>query len=490
MTLHDRLTERANRTPPGDPQDVLAAARARAAAGPRSRRSIPALALSAAAILGLLVVGIGALTGGGGDDAESVTVAGPDGAPSGETDSAAVTVSLEGLDGVEVTSSPLMQAADAWFQHTLTLHNTGDQRIVFGDPTTGTLVGDDEIAVATDGCGWYSGLAHSDAAGEEALMSCASAYQTLVLEPGGSQSLGIKAWRDLAGMNPVGDGPHTWEIALAPERGPASVETEISGVITVTYTHVSGWGLRRADGPQEAPRTGSPVGDWQLDSVAVDGEPIAFSTAIRDPWVGIGADGTLTGAYPCNGFGGTVEIRDERLLVTSLGQDQMGCEGAEGAAESAMVRLLDSDPTWEIRDGILHLSGAGVEAQLSLRTASPTTTEPAEGSTAVWTTDDTAPPSRDSESFTALVTRLECSSGQTGEVLEPHVTADGDRIVVTFTVAPLPEGGYECPSNDQVPYTVQLEEPIGERTLVDGACLSGPALTTSFCTEGPTRWAP
>lgn len=493
MTLHDRLAERANRTPPGDPQDVLAAARARAAVDPRNRRSIPALALSAAAILVLLVVGIAALTGGGGDDAESVTVAGPDEVPADDDGSAAVTVNIEGLEGVEVSSSPLTAAEDAWFEHTLTLENTSDQRLVFGDPQTGTMIGDNEIAVATGGCGWYLGLEHSDAAEEEALMSCASAYQSLALEPGGSQTIGIKAWRDLAGMNPVGAGPHIWKIPLGPERGPPSDEPEAWGTITVTYTDIASFDGQHAvqDEPSEAaPDTGSPVGDWQLDSVAVDGEPILFSTSIRDPWVGIGADGTLTGAYPCNSFGGRVQVRDQRLVVTDLGQELMGCEGAEGAAESAMVRLLDSDPTWENRDGILHLSGAGIEARLSPRTAAPPPTEPARGSTAVWTIDDTVPPSPDSDSFTALVTRLGCSGDQTGEVLEPQVTTEDDRIVVTFAVAPLPEGAYPCPGNDLVPYTVQLDDPIGSRELVDGACLSGEAASTSFCEAGAVRWRP
>lgn len=256
MTLHDRLTERANRAPLGDPQDVLAAARARASDDRRTGRRMPALALSAAAILLLLVVGIGALAGGDGDDGESVTVAGPDGVPAGETGGAEVTVNIEGLEGVAVSSSALMAAEDAWFEHTLTLENTGDQRLVLGAPSDGQMLGNDEIAVGVGGCGWYSGLAHSDAAEEDALMSCASVYQTLVLEPGGSQNIQIKAWRDLPGMNPVGDGPHTWEIALAPERGPAGDEPEAWGTVTVTYTDVSSVGLHRAGGPQEAPDAG------------------------------------------------------------------------------------------------------------------------------------------------------------------------------------------------------------------------------------------
>jgi hypothetical protein len=118
--------------------------------------------------------------------------------------------------------------------------------------------------------------------------------------------------------------------------------------------------------------------------------------------------------------------------------------------------------------------------------------EPAEvGDTAVWRVDDADPPDEAATSFTALVTRLGCSNGETGRVLEPAVDVDGERIKVTFAVEPLPPGSYDCPGNDEVPYVVELAEPVGSREIVDGACLAGEAATTSFCTEqDPTRWRP
>lgn len=424
MTLHDRLAERANRTPPGDPQDVLAAARARAAADRRTGRSIPARALSAAAVLAVVAVGVSVVAAAGGGDDEPVTVGGP-----GEPELLDCGTFEAGYEqGPEVDGFRCAAAAFAAGERARLQVTRPTQE---GAPVTITYETDGAIVIVTE---------------------------DFSQDPFSDRSIGRRVCS-------------SWNLDI--ERGefnPQDCEALTDG-----------------DGATDGT---SPVGDWQLDSVAVDGEAIAFSTSIRDPWVGIGADGTLSGAYPCNSFGGRVQVRDERLIVTGLSQELMGCEGAEGAAESAMARLLDSDPTWEIRDETLRVRGAGVEAQLSPRTASPTTTEPAQGSTAVWTVDDTAPPRADSDSFKALVTRVECSGGQTGEVLEPQVIVEGERIVVTFTVAPLPEGGYPCPGNDQVPYTVQLGEPIGQRTLVDGACLSGEAASTSFCEEGPTRWTP
>jgi hypothetical protein len=112
------------------------------------------------------------------------------------------------------------------------------------------------------------------------------------------------------------------------------------------------------------------------------------------------------------------------------------------------------------------------------------------GATAVWGIDMARPPTKGSKSFTALVIRMGCSNGKTGKVFDPTVSAEEDQIVVTFTVKPLPPDGYKCPGNDQVPHLVKLDEPVGDRKLVDGACLAGEAASTSYCVDGPVRWPP
>lgn len=119
-------------------------------------------------------------------------------------------------------------------------------------------------------------------------------------------------------------------------------------------------------------------------------------------------------------------------------------------------------------------------------TGEVTTTE---GAAAVLDVDRNDLPTASATSFTALVSRLGCNNGQTGTVLDPDVSVEADRIVVTFEVEALPPGSYSCPGNDWVPYQVDLGVPIGERPLVDGACLDGDAATTGFCAEGSTRWS-
>lgn len=112
----------------------------------------------------------------------------------------------------------------------------------------------------------------------------------------------------------------------------------------------------------------------------------------------------------------------------------------------------------------------------------------AAGESAVWDVSPDAPPDPSASSFTALVMRVACASGRTGDVLPPSVAEHDDRVVVTFSVAPLPAGDHTCQGNDAVPRTVELDRPLGERVLVDGACLRGEAVSTSFCGEGEQRW--
>lgn len=110
-----------------------------------------------------------------------------------------------------------------------------------------------------------------------------------------------------------------------------------------------------------------------------------------------------------------------------------------------------------------------------------------ESETGIW--ELTADPSPSSTSIDVGVSRLECASGVTGEVLAPRVTVEDERIVITTPVADNGSDEGECPGNDIVPLTVDLGEAIGDRLLVDGACLSTEAADTTFC-ENEVRWRP
>jgi hypothetical protein len=110
--------------------------------------------------------------------------------------------------------------------------------------------------------------------------------------------------------------------------------------------------------------------------------------------------------------------------------------------------------------------------------------------TATWVVADDDRPTPAAQSFNAMVERLGCAGGETGKVLRPTVVANEDQVIVTLYVEPLPPGHYTCPGNKVVSHVVALDEPIGERQLVDGACLAGEAVSTTMCSDGAVRWSP
>lgn len=109
------------------------------------------------------------------------------------------------------------------------------------------------------------------------------------------------------------------------------------------------------------------------------------------------------------------------------------------------------------------------------------------GETATWQIGNSTNLDRDSTSIDVVVTRLGCSSGVTGETLAPIVTYTSEQIAIRIDVEPFDGDGADCPGNDAVPVVVQLDQPLGERALIDGGCLRVDAANTATC-ESDLRW--
>lgn len=69
-----------------------------------------------------------------------------------------------------------------------------------------------------------------------------------------------------------------------------------------------------------------------------------------------------------------------------------------------------------------------------------------------------------------LVTERACNSGEdaSGRIEKPVVTVGAESVTVVFAVRPR-GGGQDCPSNPETPYTLVLDEPLGDRVLLDGS---------------------
>ncbi len=133
----------------------------------------------------------------------------------------------------------------------------------------------------------------------------------------------------------------------------------------------------------------------------------------------------------------------------------------------------------------------GLAAAASACTTAPALqAEPAarqQGSAATWTLADPGGIDAESTTLELVVTRLECSGGKTGDLLDPWVVYEEERVIVQVDAVPLTGDAYDCQGNDAVNVTVQLDEPLGTRPLVDGACLEEPAMSTVFCVGGAVR---
>lgn len=96
------------------------------------------------------------------------------------------------------------------------------------------------------------------------------------------------------------------------------------------------------------------------------------------------------------------------------------------------------------------------------------TAAPANAVTATWRLDPAVELTSSSTEFVALVSDPTCRGGVTPTVYPPEVEYLADSIVVTFQADP-PSGSFNsCVLGEEVPYTVELDRPIGTRALTDG----------------------
>lgn len=71
--------------------------------------------------------------------------------------------------------------------------------------------------------------------------------------------------------------------------------------------------------------------------------------------------------------------------------------------------------------------------------------------------------------FLAVVTERACASGMSseGRIIGPEIQYGDRSVIVTFGVRPL-SGAQACPGNPATVVDVHLDEPLGDRTLLDG----------------------
>jgi hypothetical protein len=91
---------------------------------------------------------------------------------------------------------------------------------------------------------------------------------------------------------------------------------------------------------------------------------------------------------------------------------------------------------------------------------------------ATWSLDPSHPPPAATDTELHLLVNEVACTGSTpigDRLVGPEVRETEDAVLVAVAVVPLPEGFYDCPGNPSLAVTVELEMPLGDRTLTDGA---------------------
>lgn len=91
--------------------------------------------------------------------------------------------------------------------------------------------------------------------------------------------------------------------------------------------------------------------------------------------------------------------------------------------------------------------------------------------TVSWHLDPDAPAIEPSStSLEVVLNERECVGGQEigDRLLGPQIVMTESQVFIAFAAEPPPGDAFDCPGNPDMPFTVELPEPIGDRELVEG----------------------
>lgn len=109
------------------------------------------------------------------------------------------------------------------------------------------------------------------------------------------------------------------------------------------------------------------------------------------------------------------------------------------------------------------------------------------GKIAVWDIPQEADITAETQSFDIHATRVDCASGETGEIVDVDIESAENEIIIQAYAEPFEEEEADCPANESVIVEVDLGEPIGDRNILDGACEYDDAARTTHC-DTDIRW--
>ena len=132
------------------------------------------------------------------------------------------------------------------------------------------------------------------------------------------------------------------------------------------------------------------------------------------------------------------------------------------------VALGPGDPPWVVVEAVLGPDGwtAGGYGACKAAPVLPAGISMAD----FWLDPDAPAPGPDATTLHGIIVERACANGDppTGRVRPPVVVYGEGTVTITVTVSETP-GGADCPGNPSVPITIELSQPLGERTILDGS---------------------
>lgn len=109
---------------------------------------------------------------------------------------------------------------------------------------------------------------------------------------------------------------------------------------------------------------------------------------------------------------------------------------------------------------------------------------------AVWFLAPNERPSPEARKLRLEVTQIACNDGETNPVRSVSTTYTTQTVTITMSTEPVSSGAHHCQVGLARSHELELDEPVGERRLVDGRCSDRSARTTAWCDPDGIRYDP
>lgn len=169
------------------------------------------------------------------------------------------------------------------------------------------------------------------------------------------------------------------------------------------------------------------------------------------------------------------ELRTLQSTITEWMQERRQGRSDDGPRPGAIVSVGVRDPENRVRIGVFEPDQTQRGEFARRWGADRICLEPIDipeaedAQPAGWMPAADADLSPGSTRIDVLVNEFACAGGESaeGRIVPPTVDYRSDAVIITIEV--IPKAGFnDCPGNPDTPYTVELDEPLGNRQLLDG----------------------